>query len=384
MTRDIDLSLLPSLLAFAAFLFASACAKESASAPPPPPPPSVSVARIAPATVAQWEELPGRVEAVDEVELLPRVSGTITKVALIEGAAVKKGDVLYVIDPRPYRAALSRARAEQTRAKARLELATLEAQRSERLITSGAITRSERDAMASQAAQALAELAAANAAVELAALDLEFTSVRAPLDGRSGRSQVDVGDFVATSMRPLTTIVSRNPIHVTFTTDEATYLRFAPRLHAGERVPVAIGISNEEGYPHEGHVDFVANALDPQTGTITMRAVVDNKDDALTPGLYARVRLSGGSGEAIVIDERAILTDQDRKYVLAVDAKGSAQRKDVTLGRALAGQRVITQGLVAGDQVIVTGISRVMPGAPVAVQPDEKPAIPDAGAGVTP
>ncbi len=323
---------------------------------------------ITPTSVAQWDELPGRVEAVDEVELRPRVGGMIVGIGLVEGALVRKGDVLFTIDPRPYRAALHRAIAQQSGARARLELAQLEAERSERLIATGAITKSARDASVSTAAQAASELAAAAAAVSLAQLDLEYATVRAPIAGRAGRSFVDVGDTVAPGAVVLTTIVSRDPIYVSFTTDEATYLRFAPHLRAGEAVPVAIGISNEEGYPHTGRVDFVASSLDPQTGTIAMRAIVDNHDDSLVPGLYARVRLSGGTGEAIVVDERAILTDQDRKYVLAVDDKSTAQRKDVSVGRVLDGQRVITRGLAAGDRVIVSGLSRVMPGAPVTVQ----------------
>jgi multidrug efflux system membrane fusion protein len=365
---DLDLSLLPSLIAFTMFLFPSACAKESASAAPPPPPPSVGITTIAPIALAQWDELPGRVQAVDEVELRPRVGGTITDIRLVEGALVRKGDVLFTIDPRPFRAALHRAIAAQAGARARLELAQLEAERSERLIATGAITKSARDASASTAAQAAAELAAAAAQVSLAQLDLEYATVRAPIAGRAGRALVDVGDTVAPGAIVLTTIVSRDPIHVSFVTDEATYLRFAPRLRAGESVPVAIGIGNEDGYPHAGRVDFVANALDARTGTIEMRAVVANADDALVPGLYARVRLSGDTGDAIVVDERAILTDQDRKYVLAVDEKGLAQRKDVGVGRVLDGKRVITRGLAAGDKVIVAGLSRVMPGAPVTVQ----------------
>lgn len=369
MSRLIDLSLLPSLLAFAAFALSTACAKESASAPPPPPPPTVGVTEVALRDVAAFDELPGRVEAVDEVEIRARVAGPILAMRFREGAAVKKGDVLFTIDARPYRAALARARADQARAKARLALANLEASRAQRLITSGAIPKAEGDAIASTATQAIAELSAAAAAVELATLDLEYATVRAPLAGRVGRAMVSVGDFVAPGVAPLTTIVSVDPVRVVFTVDESTYLRYAPRIRAGETVTVLVGIGDEVGFPHEGVIDFVANSLDPATGTIAMRALVVNPQLALTPGLYARVRLAAGSAPSVVIDERAILTDQDRKYVLAVDPKGVAQRKDIALGRLLDGKRVITKGLVTGDRVIVSNVSRVMPGAPVKPEP---------------
>ena len=370
MTRSIDLSLLPSLLAFACFVLASACARESASAPPPPPPPAVGISEIAVRDVADIEELPGRIEAVDEVEVRARVTGTVSAVKYREGAIVRRGDALFVIDQRPYAAALARARADRTRAKARLDLATIEAKRSERLVAANAVAKAESDTTASLVAQATAELAAASAAVDLAQLDLEFTTIRAPLAGRAGRATVSVGDFVAaTAGVPLTTIVSLDPVHVTFTTDEATYLRFAARLRTGEAVPVRVGIASEAGFPHDGTVDFVANQLDASTGTITMRAVVANANEALTPGLYARVRLAGDTAPAIVVDERAILTDQDRRYVLAVDGKGLAQRKDVALGRVLDGKRVVTKGLVVGDRVIVSGVAKVMPGTPVTPEP---------------
>lgn len=361
-------SIILTLAAFLAFACAAACARESQSSPPPPPPPAVGVAEIAVSEITAWDELPGRIEAVDEVELRARVSGHIVEVAGREGALVRRGEVLFRIDPRPYRAALARARADRARAKARLELAKLEAQRAETLLAANAIARAERDTLASTSAQAAAELAAADAAVALAQLDLDFTTIRAPIAGRAGRAQVSIGDFVTPAAPPLTTIVSLDPVYVTFDVEESLYLRHAAQLRVGTALPVQVGVASEAGFPHAGTVDFVANQLEGATGTIAMRAVVANRDQVLTPGLYARVRLAGGAGPAMLVDERAILTDQDRKYVLAVDAKGVAQRKDVVLGRVLDGKRVITKGLAAGDRVIVSGVAKVMVGAPVTAQ----------------
>lgn len=373
MTRHNLLFLVPFVLSLLGFVVATGCAKSNAAAPPAPPPPQVSVAEIATTTIAELDELPGRFEAVDEVEVRPRVAGPVVAVKFHEGALVKKGDVLFVLDARPFVATLARARADVSRASARLALAKIEADRSERLVASGAVPKAERDASSSVLAQASAELAAANAAVQLAALDVEYATIRAPLDGRTGRATVSVGDLVAPQVpTPLTTIVSVDPMRVVFTADEATYLRYAPRLRAGDKVAVQIGLASESGYPHTGEIDFVANGLDAATGSIAMRASVDNKDGALTPGLYARVRIVGAEAQAVVVDERAILTDQDQKYVLAVDAKSVAQRKDVALGRVFDGKRVIAKGLTSGDRVIVDGLSRVMPGAPVAIQ--QKPA----------
>jgi multidrug efflux system membrane fusion protein len=368
-TRHNLLSLVPFVLSLLGFVVATGCAKSNAAAPPAPPPPQVSVAEIASQTIAELDELPGRFEAVDEVEVRPRVTGPVVAVRFHEGALVKKGDVLFVLDARPFVAALSRARAQVASANARLALAKVESGRSERLVASGAVPKAEHDASASALAQASADLAAANAAVQLAALDVEYATIRAPLDGRTGRATVSIGDLVAPEVpTPLTTVVSVDPIRVVFSADEATYLRYAPRLRAGEKIAVQVGLASESGFPHTGAIDFVANGLDATTGSIAMRASITNPDGSLLPGLYARVRVVGPEAQAVVVDERAILTDQDQKYVLAVDAKSIAQRKDVALGRVFDGKRVIAKGLVSGDRVIVDGLSRVMPGAPVAIQ----------------
>jgi multidrug efflux system membrane fusion protein len=352
--------------ALSASLLLSAC-KKSASAPPPsaPPPTEVGVAAVALQDVTPSDELTGRVEAVHRVDIRPRVSGYVTAVKYREGSEVSEGAVLFTIDARPYQAALARATAELERAKARVELARTEAKRAETLLAASAIPRAERDNAASQAAQAEAERAAAQASVELARLDVEFTQVRAPVAGRTGQALVSVGDYVAAGPQSLlTTIVSVDPVYVYFTGDEQRYLHLSSTA-AG--APVSIGLADEQGYPHEGKLDFIDNRLDAGTGTIRLRAIVPNPDKRLVPGLYARVRLpEQGSIKAVLVDDKAILTDQDRKYVYVL-AGDSVVRRDVTLGRVIDGKRVITGGLKEGERVIISNTQKVFPGAKATV-----------------
>lgn len=360
----------PLTLSRLAPILLAACTA-SAAAPPAtaPPPPAVQVATAELRDIHPWNELSGRVEAVHHVELRPRVSGYVTAVRYREGAEVPAGTVLFTIDPRPYQATLARATAELERASARRALNRNEAQRAERLLSSGAIPAAERDTLASTAAQSEAEVAGARAAVELARLDVEFTAVRAPVAGRTGRAMVNVGDFVAAGPAPtaLTSIASLDPVYVYFTGDEQTFLRFAS--HA-EKSQVTIGLADEDGFPHTGTVDFVDNRVEAATGTILVRAVVANPDRRLTPGLYARVRLREGEAiKAVLIDDKAVLTDQDRKYVYVLPESGVVERRDVVLGRVLDGQRVVEKGLAAGDRVITSGVQKVFPGAKATVAP---------------
>jgi multidrug efflux system membrane fusion protein len=348
---------------FAPALFVAACTA-SASAPPasPPPPPAVGIAPAAERELAISDELSGRVEALHHVAVRPRVAGYITAVSYREGAEVAAGSVLFTIDPRPYQAALARAQADVARAQARLALAKTDAERAEKLLAANAIPRAERDTLASTATQAQAELAGAEAAVALARLDVEFTQVRAPFAGRTGRAEVNVGDYASAGPAPteLTTIASTDPVYVYFTGDEQTYLRYA--AHA-EHSRVEVGLADEDGFPHTGTVDFVDNRLDAGTGTILVRAVVPNPDKRLAPGLFARVRLpEGAATKHIVVDDKAILTDQDRKYVYVLGAGDTVERRDVTLGREIEGGRVVERGLAAGDRVIVSGTQKVFPG----------------------
>jgi membrane fusion protein, multidrug efflux system len=325
---------------------------------------------VAQKDINPFSELNGRVEAIDSVEIRPRVAGHITKIHYREGSEVKAGAPLFSIDARPYRAALARAKAELARAKARAELATIEAGRGEKLIAANAITAAERDSLSSLSTQAAAEVAAATAAVELARLDVEFTQIRAPVAGRTGQAMVSVGDFVSAPAL-LTTVASVDPVYVYFTGDEQTYLRLAGETpDKTEAMPVTVGLADETGYPHTGRIDFVDNRVDASTGTIRVRAVVPNPDKRLAPGLYARVRLAEAKAvPALLVDDKAILTDQDRRFVYKVGAGDTVERKDIKLGKVVDGLRVVNEGLAVGDRVIVSGIQKVFPGAKVTIAP---------------
>ncbi len=363
----------------AALLGLAGCQSEAADSAQAPPPPQVSAAAVLVRDIVQWDDFNGRVEAVDSVALRPRVSGYIEKVNYREGQLVKAGDVLFEIDARSYRAALARAEADLARARTRVSLARSEAARSAKLAQLQAVSKEEHEQRRAAAEQAQADVLFAQAAVDSAKLDLAFTQVRAPITGRAGRALVTTGNLVSADGQAsvLTTLVSQDPVHVHFDADELSYLRYAQMSRKGERpdernggVPVAVGLVGEDGYPHAGRVDFIDNRVDPATGTIRARATLANANGALTPGLYARVRLQGsGAFSAMLIEDKAVMTDQDRKYVYVVDAESRAQRRDVKLGRRADGLRIVEDGLAAGDRVIVNGTQKVFfPGMPVQAQ----------------
>lgn len=346
------------------------------SQPAPPPPPSVTVAKAQQGEVTDWAEFTGRFEAVDRVELRPRVSGYIESVRFHEGAEVKKGDVLFVIDPRPYKAALDRAEGELARIRAQAVYADSESQRAERLLSSKAISQGEHDSRVSQHSQSQADVRSAQAAVDAAKLNLEFTRVVSPIDGRVSRAVVTEGNYVSAGGSVLTSVVSLDPIYVSFDGDEQSYLNFRPKVGENSaNSAVFVGLANEEGYPHTGQLNFLDNALNPATGTIRVRALLANPDRQFTPGLFARVRIPGSERySTTLIPEAAIATDQDRRYVLVVDDTGTVEYRPVQLGGVHEGRRVVRDGLAPGEQVVVSGLQRARPGSKVTPQPADQPA----------
>jgi len=355
-----------------AFLLA-AC---RAPAPQAPPPPAVTAAPAIGRTVNEWDEFTGRIEAVGYVQVRPRVSGFIEKVTFIEGKEVKEGDVLFLIDPREYRDALDRAQAELVRAKTQAELAKSEAERAEPLVAENAISREEYDARVSGSAQANASIQAAEAALRTAKLNLEWTKVRAPIGGRISRAEVTAGNVVQGGSDPtvLTTIVSMDPVYVYFEGDEQAYLRYNQLARDGTRQssrvarnPVRMGLANEAGFPHTGYVDFVDNQLNPQTGTIRARAVFSNKDRFFTPGLFARIQLLGsGKFDAVLVQDGAVGTDQDRKFVYLLKPDSTVEYRSVELGRIVDGLRIIRKGVAPDENVVINGLQRIRPGMKVA------------------
>jgi len=374
--RDI---LVAGLAALAIVVALAGCSSEAASVDAMPPPPEVSVATVLSKPVRHWDEFTGHVTAAESVEARPRVSGYVQRVAYEEGQEVRKGDLLFVIDPRPYRAALARAEARLAQAKSEAQLAASQDKRAQALVEARAISREEFESRKAAVAQAEAAVRAAQAEVAAARLELQLTEVRSPIDGRAGRAMATAGNLAQADSTVLTTVVSQDPVHVYFETDEQTFLRYGEMARRGEREnsanPVRVGLANEVGYPHEGVVDFIDNRVDPTTGTIRARAVLPNPDRVFTPGLFARVRLQGsGEIESMLVDARAILTDQDRKYVYVLGPEDRAMRKDIVAGRTVeledAGTmrrlQVVESGLEPTDRVIVHGFQKIfMPGMPV-------------------
>lgn len=368
------------LLLFATPLFLAACAKSQSQGPGgPPPPPQVSVAEVIEKEVNDWDEFTGRLEAVERVEIRPRISGYIEKIYFQQGAEVKKGDLLFEIDPRPLQAELARAEAELTRADTRLDLAQRDLARAEELVHSQAISEQGYEQLTSGRQDSDAAVKAAQAALLTARLNLDYTKIRSPIDGRTSRAEVTAGNLVTgggASSTLLTTVVSLDPIYAYFEGDEQVYLKYAELSRRGERPssrdkrnPIYLGLSSEKGHPHQGYVDFVDNALNPQTGTIRARAVFDNKERTFTPGLFARLKLVGsGTYQAMLVNDKAIGTDQSKKFVLVVGADNKALYREVKLGPVIDGLRVVKEGLKGGEMIVVNGLQRVRPGDAVTPQ----------------
>jgi multidrug efflux system membrane fusion protein len=344
------------------------------------PPPDVGTAVVTPRAVEFVDEFNGRVEAVNSVELRPRVSGYLERMPVKEGDFVAPGMVLFVIDQRPYRIALERANAALGRARASADLAKTQIERVHTLMAARATSQEELDNAQATDAQARADLKTAQAAVDDAQLNMSFTEVRAPISGRVGRALLTVGNLARADDSLITTVVSQDPVYVYFDCDEQSLLRYNGHRSAAQGLPLAeaevqVGLANERGFPHAGKVEFVDNRLDPATGTILARVRMANADHKFVPGLYARVRLSNERKEGVfLVDEKAVLTDQDKRYLYVIGPDNHALRRDVTVGRAINGERVIEDGLKAGDQVVVEGTQKIFyPGAVVKPVPVSAP-----------
>jgi len=362
-------------------LLALGCSATHADNQAPPPPPQVSAATVATRTLRDWADFTGRLEAPGMVEVRPRISGFIDSVHFTDGSSVREGQLLFQIDPRPLREQVRRLDAELRRARSELTLVRANRGRGERLMSQGAIPHQELERLTAAEDEAAAAVDSITASLAAARLELEFAQVRAPIAGRASRALITPGNLVS-SASVLTTLSSDGAVHAYFDIDERTYLankrsaRHAaegggspePSAAAPTRGSVQLALADEADFTHRGRLDFLDNRLDPATGTIRARAVFDNPDGELTPGLFARLRLfSDGSGSALLVDDKAVLTDQDRSYVYVLDAENRAQRRDVELGRMFEGLRVVQSGLAPDERVIVHGVQKVFaPGMQVA------------------
>jgi len=349
------------LAASAAALALAGCGNSDAQEQAAPAATPVQVAEVPFRSIADWRDYTGEIEAQQRVELRPRVAGYVERVLFEEGALVKQGQLLFQIDPSPFAAQVERLRAELARAEAEQRLAASRGQRAAALLAENAISQEEHDQLAAGAASAAAGVAATRAALKAAELDLSYTRITAPIDGRVSRALITTGNLVDSS-KVLTTLVSVDPVYVAFDVDESTYLDAADRAQGAG---VFVGRMNDSGTPHEARLNFVDNVS--REGVIRLRATLPNPDGAFTPGLFARVRLvPGKSFEAALVDDRAIGTDLDRKFVLVVSGSNVAEYRRVTLGARLDGLRIVTGGLKAGDVIVVNGLQHVKPGAAVA------------------
>ena len=358
-------------LALGAALVLQGCGKGAEAQGGPPPAAAVSVAPAVQRTVANSEEFSGRLEASDFVELRPRVAGTIDRVLFKDGATVRKGDLLFQIDPRPFEAEVARAQSQLDATKARLQLAETELGRAKTLLDSQAVSKQEFDQLTSGSRTSQADLRSAEAALRTAQLNLAYTQVRAPIDGRASRANITAGNLVNEQV-VLTTIAGVGRVYAYFDGSEQTYLRLQAEKAAkpgGQGPVVRMGLANEVGHPHQGVVDFVDNRLNPQTGAIRLRASFDNSKGLFTPGLAARVVMESATEySAVMVPDRAIGTDQTKKFVYVVGADGQPQFREVKPGALFGGMRVVEGGVKAGENVVVDGLQRVIPGMPVAPQ----------------
>ena len=386
-------TLLTGLAAVAAAGFGLRSADaEATPAPAAAPATPVSVATVTASEVAAWDEFSGRLEAVERVDVRSRVAGAVQSVHFREGALVKAGDLLVTIDPAPYAAEVEQAEARVAAAEARLAHARSERERAGRLWDEQAIAQRELDERVSAQREAEASVRAARAALQSARLSLGYTQVRAPVAGRVGRLEVTVGNLVAAGPGApvLTTLVSVSPIYASFEADEQVVVRALQGVQGVqasgasartllERIPVQMGTAADHDTPYRGRLQLVDNQVDARSGTVRVRAVFDNADGRLMPGQFARLRMGQAqAARALLVSERAIGTDQDKKFVMVVDGNQRAQYREVRLGAHVDGLRIVTGGLQPGDRVVVNGLQRIRPGSlvePKAVAMDARPEV---------
>jgi RND family efflux transporter MFP subunit len=371
--RALPLALKTGLAVFAGLAIVGCGQKPAAQAPPPP---TVTVAKPVKKEIVEWLYFTAQTQAVDTVSISPRVTGYIDNITFKEGDVVDFGDLLFVIDPRPYQAALDQAKAqlEQSQAQQKLNDANLE--RANDLLAKKVIAKQDYDTTAAQKYVGDAQVVASQAAVESAQLNLDFTQIRSPIHGKIGVQLVNRGNLVQANATQLTTIVSIDPIYAYFYVDERSVLRYQEAVKAGKMpaakqatLPVWLQLENEQGYPHGGVIDFINNAFDPSTGTLQLRGRFPNLDGYLLPGAFGSVRVAGSPKyEAVLVADRAIGSDQDQKYVVVVQADGLTKYQKVVLGPIVDGLRVIQSGLQGDETVVVEGIGKVRPNSKVSAE----------------
>jgi RND family efflux transporter MFP subunit len=353
------------------------CAACDRPAPPPQAAALVEVGTPLMKSVTDWDDYSGRFEAVDAVEVRPRVSGAIESVHFEDGQIVKKDDLLFVIDPRPYAAALAQAKAQEAGARAKLAQAEAELKRAKALVGNKLVSESETEVRLAASQEAAAELEAAEASVQTAELNLSFTRVTAPLAGRASYRRLAPGNLVTAETSVLTTIVSQDPIRFVFNVPEAALLKYRREADGARERRVEIRLQDETAYRWKGRVDFVDNALDRGSGTIALRAVVDNPQGFISPGMFGQLRLYATAPfDALLVPDQSVVTDQLRQVVYVVDAENVVGQKVVRPGRLVDGLRVILDGLDARDRIIISGVQRARPGIRVTVKEGEVTAFP--------
>lgn len=342
-------------------------------APEAPPKPHVSVAYPIIKQVIDWDDFIGRFEAIQNVTVIPRVSGAITEVLFKNGQDVKAGQPLFIIDPRPFKAAYDQAVGELDNEKATLTNTIANFERGKKLLAANALAREQYDARLAAEQEAEAQVEADKAAVETARLNVEFTTVKAPVEGRMSDRKVSIGDIVTANSTQLTTVVTLDPIWFTFEGAESFLLKYQREEKLGQRRssrvtpnPLEIQLADENGYPHRGRMVFVDNAVDPQSGTIRAKAEFSNPDHFLTPGMFGRARLlASGAYQAMLIPDESIITDQNRRLVYVVDGGDKVEAREVETGPLVIGLRVIRSGIKPTDKVVLDGLARLVPGAEV-------------------